>query len=45
MYGYFRKFAGPRLAGLICAVWFCALIIAILAASVEPPAAFDYANY
>jgi hypothetical protein len=45
MYGYFRKIAGPRTAGLICAVWYAALIVAILLASVEPPADFRYGRY
>lgn len=45
MYGYLLKITGPRWAGWLCALWYAALIIAIVMCSVEPPAEFEYGNY
>mgnify|MGYP006296310895 CR=1 FL=1 len=45
MYGLLLTRFSPRAAGWLCAAWFCALLVGVLALSVEPPAEFRYARY
>ena len=42
MYGRLLGVVGPRWAGVLCAVWFAALIVGIVLCSIEPPADFRY---
>lgn len=45
MYGYFCRVLSPIPAGLLCALWFAALIVGVLLCSFEPPADFRYGRY
>ncbi|WP_306118252.1 MULTISPECIES: hypothetical protein [unclassified Roseitalea] len=45
MYGLLLTRFAPKTAAILCAVWYCALIVGVIALSVEPPADFRYARY
>jgi hypothetical protein len=45
MFGLLTSYLSPKVATVLCAVWFAALLVAILVLSVEPPADFRYARY
>lgn len=45
MYGYLLRIASPPIAQGLCAIWYAALIVAIIACSFEPAADFRYGRY
>jgi len=45
MYGLLTKVMGPKVAGILCALWFSGLLLAILYFSAEAPADFRYGRY
>ena len=45
MYGLLLIRFSPNMAAVLCAAWYCVLIIGVIALSVEPPADFRYARY
>lgn len=45
MYGFLLSYLSPRWAGIVCAVWFAAIVALIVLLSVEPPADFRYGRY
>lgn len=44
IYGHLRRWFGRRLANLLCAFWYAALVMAVLYYSFEPQAEFNYLN-
>lgn len=42
MYGYLNARFGPKVATMLCGIWFAALIIAAGLCSFEAPAPFGY---
>ncbi len=42
MYGLLVKWVNPRMASILTAIWFAALIIGVIIFSVDPSADFRY---